>query len=89
MEWVQFVGADKRFCMETTQIGGASYIELLICLEMARDEASPNTNSNDPDAIAGAVLTERLLPVDGMATARGSGLGMDWDEHAVARYAFS
>jgi hypothetical protein len=51
MEWVQFVGADKRFCMETTQIGSfASYVELLTCLEMARDDASPNTNSNDPDA---------------------------------------
>src|SRR5246500_1283271 len=37
--------------------------------------------------IAGAVLTERLLPVDGMVTAPG--LGLDWDEHAVARYAFS
>jgi mandelate racemase len=39
--------------------------------------------------IAGAVLTERLLPVDGMVTARGPGLGLDWDETAVARYAFS
>jgi mandelate racemase len=40
--------------------------------------------------IAGAILTERLLPVDGMVTARGApGLGLDWDEHAVARYAFS
>ena len=39
--------------------------------------------------IAGAVLTERLLPVDGKVTARGLGLGLDWDEHAVARYAFS
>jgi mandelate racemase len=39
--------------------------------------------------IAGAVLTERLLPVEGMVTARGPGLGLDWDEHAVARYAFS
>ena len=39
--------------------------------------------------IAGAVLTERLLPVDGMVTARGPGLGLEWDEHAVARYAFS
>src|SRR5258706_16184358 len=29
-EWVQFVGADKRSCMETTQIGGfASSVELL------------------------------------------------------------
>jgi hypothetical protein len=24
-----------------------------------------------------------------MVTARGPGLGLDWDEHAVARYAFS
>jgi mandelate racemase len=39
--------------------------------------------------IAGAVLTERLLPVDGMVAARGPGLGLDWDETAVARYAFS
>jgi mandelate racemase len=39
--------------------------------------------------IAGAVLTERLLPVDGMVTARGPGLGLDWDEQAVARYALS
>jgi mandelate racemase len=39
--------------------------------------------------IAGAVLTERLPPVDGVVTARGPGLGLDWDEHAVARYAFS
>jgi mandelate racemase len=39
--------------------------------------------------IAGAVLTERLLPVDGKVTARGPGLGLDWDEHAVARHAFS
>ena len=39
--------------------------------------------------IAGAVLTKRLLPVDGTVTARGPGLGLDWDEHAVARYAFS
>jgi hypothetical protein len=38
---VQFVGADKRSCMETTQIGGfASYVELLTCLEMARDVGS-------------------------------------------------
>jgi mandelate racemase len=39
--------------------------------------------------IAGAVLTERLMPIDGTVTARGPGLGLDWDEHAVARYAFS
>jgi mandelate racemase len=39
--------------------------------------------------IAGAVLTERLLPVDGMVTARGPGLGLDWDETAVGRYVLS
>ena len=39
--------------------------------------------------IAGAVLTERVLPVDGTVAARGPGLGLDWDEHAVARYALS
>ncbi len=44
-EWVQFVGADKRSCMETTQIGGfASYVELLTCLETARDVVSANAN---------------------------------------------
>jgi hypothetical protein len=50
-EWVRFVGADKRSCMATAQIGGfASYVELLTCLEMTRDDASPNTDSNDRDA---------------------------------------
>src|SRR5882672_8196827 len=44
-EWVQFVGADKRSCMVTTQIGGfASYVELLTCLEMARDVGSASAN---------------------------------------------
>ena len=44
-EWVHFVGADKRSCMETTQIGGfASYVELLTCLEMARDVVSASAN---------------------------------------------
>lgn len=33
--------------------------------------------------IAGAVLTERLLPHDGMVTPRGPGLGIEWDERAV------
>jgi hypothetical protein len=35
-EWAQSVGAEKRSCIVTTQIGGfASYVELLTCLEMA------------------------------------------------------
>ena len=36
--------------------------------------------------LAGAVLAEPPLPVDGRVTARGPGLGMDWDESAVVRY---
>ena len=35
--------------------------------------------------IAGALLTERLLPQTGPVTPRGPGLGMTWDEEAVAR----
>ena len=36
---------------------------------------------------AGAVLRDPLRVVDGKVTARGPGLGMDWDEAAVAKYA--
>lgn len=37
--------------------------------------------------IAGAVLAEPAALVDGAVLARGPGLGIDWDEAAVARYA--
>ena len=48
-EWVQFVGAEKRSCMDTTQIGGsASYVELLTCLEIARDVKSADNNTRGP-----------------------------------------
>ena len=36
--------------------------------------------------LAGAVLADPPRPVDGCFTARGPGLGTDWDEAAVARY---
>lgn len=36
---------------------------------------------------AGAILREPLTVVDGAVAARGPGLGMDWDEEKVARYA--
>jgi len=36
---------------------------------------------------AGAILAAPLPVVDGKVTARGPGLGMDWDEAAVAKYA--
>jgi len=36
---------------------------------------------------AGAILKEPLPVIDGAVTARGPGLGMEWDEDKVARYA--
>ncbi len=36
--------------------------------------------------LAGAILADPPPVVDGTVTARGPGLGMDWDEAAVARY---
>lgn len=48
-EWAQFAGADQKICMVTATTGGfASYVELLTCLEMARDDASPNIDPNAP-----------------------------------------
>lgn len=36
--WAQFAGADKKNCLAAATIGGsASYVELLTCLETARD----------------------------------------------------
>jgi hypothetical protein len=50
-EWAQFAGDDRKTCMVTTTTGGfASYVELLTCLEMARDVARPNNNPDDPRA---------------------------------------
>ena len=37
--------------------------------------------------VAGAVLQDRVEPVGGAVTPRGPGLGLEWDEAAVARYA--
>jgi hypothetical protein len=63
-EWVQFVGADKRSCMETTQIGGfASYVELLTCLEMARDVVSASANPENMHAKSGSRARNAERPV--------------------------
>jgi hypothetical protein len=49
--WTKFAGADKNTCVGETTIGGfASYVELLSCLEMARDVVSANNNPDDPHA---------------------------------------
>jgi hypothetical protein len=49
-EWSQFASTDKKTCMGETTIGGfASYVELLTCLEMARDSENAD-NSLGPRA---------------------------------------
>jgi hypothetical protein len=48
-EWPQFSNPDKRSCFaEATASGFASYVELIICLEMARDVGSDTTKSPRP-----------------------------------------
>jgi hypothetical protein len=50
-EWPQFVESDRRSCLsEATAAGFASYVEFLICLEMARDVAKEEGNSRGPVA---------------------------------------
>jgi mandelate racemase len=58
-------------------------------------EASAHTMACSPTAswleyldLAGAVLTEPLVPTKGKVTPRGPGLGLEWDEKAVHKYAF-
>jgi hypothetical protein len=37
-QWAQFNPSDKAQCIQETTMGGtSSYVELLTCLEMARD----------------------------------------------------
>ena len=57
-EWAQFAGSDQKACMVTTTTGGfASYVELLTCLEMARDVVSANNNPQDPSTKSGSEPT--------------------------------
>jgi len=57
-------------------------------------EASAHTMASSPTAsgfeyldLAGAVLTESLVPNKGKVVPRGPGLGLEWDEKAVHKYA--
>ena len=53
--WSKFTGADKKTCVGETAIGGfASYVELLSCLEMARDVVSVDTHLKNPAAKSGS-----------------------------------
>jgi hypothetical protein len=47
--WAQFTGVDKSTCLSVATIGGvASYVELLTCLEMARDLARADDSPRGP-----------------------------------------
>jgi hypothetical protein len=49
--WAQSAGADRKACTVEATIGGfASYVELLSCLEMARDVKGADNNSRGPRA---------------------------------------
>jgi hypothetical protein len=57
--WTKFAGADRKTCVGETTIGGfASYVELLSCLEMARDVVSVDTNPKNPPAKSGSRSTQ-------------------------------
>jgi hypothetical protein len=48
-EWPEFIGAHRSSCLVETTIGdSASYVELLICLEMARDVDKEDANAREP-----------------------------------------
>jgi hypothetical protein len=60
-EWPQFAGADRSSCFTEATVGGmASYVDLLICLEMARDVRKEDANVGDP--LAG-LETQSARPV--------------------------
>jgi hypothetical protein len=62
-EWTQLLGADKSTCLSATTTGGfSSYVELLTCLEMARDARQTGDNAQDSSTgdsmrAAGAEIT--------------------------------
>jgi hypothetical protein len=57
--WAQFASADKSNCIVATTIGGfASYVELLTCLEMAREANNTEKNPRGPKR------TDPMRPID-------------------------
>jgi hypothetical protein len=59
-EWPQFVGDDRNTCFTEATIGGFhSYVELMVCLEMARDVRNED---NSPRASGGMPSTGPVAP---------------------------
>jgi hypothetical protein len=47
--WAQFTGMDKSTCLSAAMVAGfTSYVELLTCLEMAREANNTDKNPRDP-----------------------------------------
>jgi hypothetical protein len=65
-EWPQFVRADKSVCFgEATTGGFASYVDLLTCLEMARDARIADTDTtNSPGVRSGPPAPSELSVVE-------------------------
>jgi hypothetical protein len=54
-EWPQFAGADRNACFTEATVGGlGSYVDLLVCLEMARDVRKEKTNPGGPLGVGSA-----------------------------------
>ncbi len=48
-EWPQFLAEDKKSCVVATRVGGfASYVELLACLENAKELRDEENRARDP-----------------------------------------
>ena len=47
--WAQFTGMDESTCLSAAMVAGfTSYVELLTCLEMAREANNADKNPRDP-----------------------------------------
>jgi hypothetical protein len=64
--WAQYAGADRSACTTEATIGDfASYVELLTCLEMARDAKSADHNTRGPRANAELRAIHRKTEANG------------------------
>ena len=62
-EWPQFDGADRDACLtEATSAGFSSYVDLLTCLELARDVRGQSTSPRNPLARPGTQSTRPAQP---------------------------
>jgi hypothetical protein len=58
-KWAEFGNTDQKTCMAAATIGGfASYVDLLICLELARDAVSVGDSHANPPAKSGSAPTQ-------------------------------